>query len=76
MVLWRVKDKRLDRGKASHDDKVGSRWSFGIVLGLLKGQLVMLISAVAIAISEGVLGRIEIEDFTVLIDQFVVVLSE
>jgi hypothetical protein len=59
VVLWRVKEKRLDKGKASHDDEVGLQWSCGTVLGLLKRQLVMLISVAAIAISGGVLGRID-----------------
>jgi len=58
----------LDKGRVSHDDKVGLRWSYGAILMLLNGQLVVLVSAAAMVVGGGVLGRIDTKAFTVLMN--------
>jgi len=47
----------LDKGRVSHDDKVGLRWSCGVVLMLLNGQLVVLVSVAAMVVGGGVLEK-------------------
>lgn len=58
----------MDKGRVSHDDKVGLRWSCGVVLMLLNRQLVVLVSVAAMVVGGGVLERIDTEAFTVLMD--------